>query len=295
MPETNIPSRKAAWLPRLALAAVMPALIAGHGAAAQEAELAPTPIEAMAYDAGSKALLVGGQNGLFRSTDEGQTWQTVPLPPGAGEIAATAVPARSDNAIYVAGPDMGVLRTDDRGESWSNLNSGLPNPHVTALAAHSTQPDTVYAYVPETGIYRSQDAGKSWKMMDRGPEGTSHLIHTNMEGSMESGWLYAATPDGTRVSMDCFCLWRDAGNLSGPITGLAFDPQHPKHLYAASDAGLFKSTDGGQEWIKVSSPPIAAAVTSLMMAPTGVLYAGADEGEIFKSSDGAATWERAGE
>lgn len=164
---------------------------------------------------------------------------------------------------------------------------------MTALAAHSTQPGTVYAYVPESGIYRSQNSGKTWKMMDRGREGTSHFIHTNMEECMKSGWLYMSTPDGARISMDCFWLWRDAGSLPGPVTALAFDPQQPKHLYAASDAGTFKSTDGGQERIKVLSPP--ASVTSLMMPPIGVRYAGAGESRTYTSPDGAATWDRAGE
>lgn len=292
MPETNTASRKAAWLPRLALLVVTPALIAGYGIAnAQDFKPALNAVEAMAYDAASGELLKGGQDGLFRSTDEGQSWQEMPLPPGAEKVVSIAVAAGNDGLIYAAGPDIGVLRTDDDGESWSDLNSSLPSSHVTAFAAHSTQPDTVYAYIPETGIYRSQDAGRTWKMMDRGPERTSQLVHTNMEGSMESGWLYVATPDGARVAMDCFCLWRDAGDLVGNVTALAFDPKQPKHIYAASDAGLFKSTDGGREWVKVSSP--AAAITSLTMTPIGVLYVGTSEGEVFKSLDRAVTWERA--
>ncbi len=293
MSETNTASRKAVWLPRLALLAITPALIAESGIAnAQDLKPAPKAVEAMAYDAASGELLKGGQNGLFRSTDEGRNWQEMPLPPGVEKVVSIAVAAGDDGLIYAAGPDIGVLRTDDDGKSWSDLNSSLPSSHVTAFAVHSTQPDTVYAYIPETGIYRSQDAGRTWKMMDRGPEGTSELVHTNMEGSMESGWLYAATPDGARVSMDCFCLWRDAGGLAGEVSALTFDPKQPKHLYAASDVGLFESTDGGREWVKVSSP--AAAITSLTMTPIGVLYVGTGEGEVFKSLDGAATWERAG-
>src|SRR3546814_15414001 len=74
-------------------------------------------------------------------------------------------------------------------------------------------PDTVYAVVAEQGIYRSEDGGAGWRMMDKGPEAEiQRIIHSNLEGSMQSGWLFAATDRGVYRSMDCFCGWRNAGD-----------------------------------------------------------------------------------
>src|SRR5260370_2025760 len=100
--------------------------------------------------------------------------------------------------------------------AWVERTEGLPGLDVIAVADHATHPDTIYAIVEERGIYRSQDAGKSWRMMDRGPrDGLVQLIHSDMPGSMQSGWLFAATSSGVRRIMDCFCLWQDAGGQIG--------------------------------------------------------------------------------
>src|SRR3546814_7687084 len=91
-------------------------------------------------------------------------------------------------------------------KSWSHVDRGLPSRDVIAFAAHSAVPDTVYAVVAEQGIYRSEDGGAGWRMMDKGPEAEiQRIIHSNLEGSMQSGWLFAATDRGVYRSMDCFC------------------------------------------------------------------------------------------
>lgn len=251
-------------------------------------------LAALAYDAGGGALLKSDGTAVYRSADDGNTWETIPLPPSAkGSVAAVAAPAKQEGVVYAAGPGLGVLRTENGGSNWIALNTGLPGTEIAAFAAHATLPETLYAYLPESGIYRSQDAGKSWKLMDRGPENTHQLLHTDMKGSMETGWLYAATVEGVRVSMDCFCLWRDAGELTGRVESLAYDPQQPERLYAVSEHGLFRSTNGGQDWEQTSSPE--TAVTALIVTPSGALYAASSDGALFRSRDHAETWERVGE
>lgn len=283
----------ASWLPALTALAIIPALAAAFvisGARAAD----KGPIVALAYDAGSEALLKSDGATVYRSDDDGGTWEEIPLPPSAsGSIAAVATPAERSGVVYVAGPGLGVLRTEDDGADWIPLNTGLPSMKVTAFTTHATLPETLYAYLLESGIYRSQDAGKSWKLMDRGPETTRQLLHTDMKGSMETGWLYAATLQGARVSMDCFCLWRDAGKLNGKVDSLAYDPQQPERLYAATEQGLFRSTNGGQDWEQTASPE--TAVTMLTVAPSGALYAASSDGALFRSLDRAETWEHIGD
>ncbi|NGO55159.1 WD40/YVTN/BNR-like repeat-containing protein [Allomesorhizobium camelthorni] len=282
-----------AWLPGLTVLAIIPVLAAAFAISSARAADKGS-IVALAYDAGGGALLKSDGEAVYRSGNNGDTWQAIPLPPSAnGSIAAVATPAKRSGVVYVAGPGLGVLRTEDDGASWVALNTGLPSTKVTAFTAHAALPEAIYAFVPESGIYRSQDAGKSWKLMDRGPENTRQLLHTDMKGSMETGWLYAATLQGARVSMDCFCLWRDAGELNGKVDSLAYDPLQPERLYAASDQGLFRSTNGGQDWEQTASPE--AAVTTLTATPSGALYAASTDGALFRSLDRAETWEPIGD
>ena len=189
-------------------------------------------VVALAYGSGTDTLLKAYARALYRSGDGGQSWQQLSIPRlEDGRIAAIAISPAGTNLMYAAGPGVGVLGTDDGGKTWVERNDGLPKRDVIALAAHTTQPETIYVVVPDNGVYRSQDAGKSWRLMDRSVwQGVRQLIHSNMAGSMQSGWLFAATTKGVRRAMDCFCLWQDAGKLGSEAHGITYDPRQPEHI-----------------------------------------------------------------
>lgn len=249
---------------------------------------------ALAFDGGSQTLLRASADTLSRSGDGGRHWVPMKLPQVAKRwsITSVAVSAGTKGAIYVAGPGIGVLRSEDGGRSWSARNESLPRSTVVALATHAEQPDTVYAYVEGHGIFRSQDGGLHWKLMDAGPRGgIVGFVHSNMPGSMQTGWLFAASRQGVHRAMDCFCGWRDAGELGRAVTAVAYDPRRPQNIYAATHDGLFLSANGGEQWSRVNAP--AAALTALIITPAGVRYAAASNGSVFRSSDNGRTWERA--
>lgn len=268
-------------------------LAAGSAAEPRAADSNRAGTVALAFDRASGTLLKATAEALYRSADGGRTWTRLALPPLAkdGGIAAVAVTAGEKGVLYVAGPGIGVLRSDDGGRSWTARAKGLPSRKVVALATHADQPDTLYAYVAARGIFRSEDGGTRWQLMDRGPrESIQRLIHSNMPGSMQTGWFFAATAKGVSRSMDCFCGWRDAGALGRTVKVVAYDPRQPQHVYAAIDDGLVLSTNGGENWERVDAP--APAITALIATPSGILYAGAGEGVLYRSSDQAKTWER---
>ncbi|MFT5389822.1 MAG: hypothetical protein ACI8PT_000001, partial [Gammaproteobacteria bacterium] len=111
--------------------------------------------------------------------------------------------------IYIASPNLGVWCRHDGAATWNTQSKGLPAKPITSLATHA-----------------SEDEGATWQLMDGGPENmTGPFIHSNMPGSMQSGWLLAVTRNGVSRSMDCFCLWRRAGGLAGEVSGLTYDPR----------------------------------------------------------------------
>lgn len=282
------------FLAHLHRSALWLAVLAQLGGMTFAAEAPPAGVMALAYDAGSGTILKAQGTGVYRSVDEGASWQPIALPPALANapITAIAISARAGGPIYVAGPGLGILRGDADGGNWTAIGGTLPGRDVTALATHATQADTLYAYLPQSGIYRSQDAGQSWKMMDRGPDGIRQLIHTDLAGSMESGWLYAATAKGASVSMDCFCLWRNLGELGAPVTNITYQPGQPETLYAAAKGGLFRSDDGGRAWEHVATPE--SAITALTVTPSGTVYAASVDGKLLRSDDRARTWKQAG-
>lgn len=248
-------------------------------------------IVALVFDHASRTLFKATSTALSRSGDEGRTWTPIALPPAAAKrnITAMSVSARDHNAIYVAGAGLGVLRSKDGGQRWVPVNKGLLSLKVVAFSTHADQADTVYAYVDGTGIYRSQDAGANWRLMDRGPrDRIVHFVHSNMPGSMETGWLFAATPKGVRRSMDCFCGWHNAGEVTGNFHAVSYDPEQPERVYAAAREGFFVSTDGGEQWTRMKPP--ASGITALVATPSGGLYAAA-AGKLLRSRDRGVTWE----
>ena len=206
-------------------------------------------------------------------------------------LTAIDVAAGASGALYVAGYGIGVQRSDDGGLTWSARNVGLPSADAQAFATHADRPETVYAYLQAHGIYRSEDGGRHWRLMDAGPRGgITGLVHSNMAGSMQSGWFFAAGPKGVRRAMDCFCGWRDAGDLGRVVRAISYHPNRPSEVYAATDSELFVSRDGGEAWSKFDAPP--SAITALAVTPTGEIYAAGVDGHLFVAAGAAGSWQR---
>ena len=166
----------------------------------------PTDAPSLAIDAADGSLLKA-RGGLFRSTDHGRSWSALPIPAALhpDRIDQVATTAAAPTRLYAAGNGSGVIRSDDRGRTWRAIETGLPGLEVAALAVHSFRPDTIYAWIASRGVFRTEDDGGRWRKMDDGPPAPIvALAHSPLEGSMNTGWLYAATPQGPYLSMDCF-------------------------------------------------------------------------------------------
>ena len=144
------------------------------------------------------------------------------------------------------------------GESWHSINTGLIGmiSRIWALTIDPVTPTTLYAGTDD-GVFKSTDGGENWRAVNTG-------------------------------------IPNDAGAYA-----LSIDPITPTTLYAAiggldlpNDSGLFKSTDGGGNWVKLNTAMIGTRVTTLVIDPAtpAILYAGTDRKGIFKSADGGENW-----
>lgn len=173
------------------------------GTAAPDTTRAP---QALAVDPTDGSLLKAG-GGVFRSTDQGHTWSALPIPSSLQptSLLQVATTSAAPDTLFAAGSGAGVIRSDDRGQTWSAINSDLPSTAIAAFAVHSFHPGTLYAYIEGQGVFRTDDGGDNWQLMDAGPQArVLGLAHSTLPGSMNTGWLYAATGDGPYISMDCF-------------------------------------------------------------------------------------------
>jgi photosystem II stability/assembly factor-like uncharacterized protein len=279
------------WLGLLGLIATL-LFITQPATAAENSNQQDGSVVALAYAPGTHMLLKAYARALYRSANAGQTWEKINVPGlKDGQIYSVTASAAAKGVMYVAGSGFGLLRTGDGGKSWVDRSKGLPSRNVIAVAAHTTLPDIVYAVVRDQGIYRSQDAGQEWRLMDRGlRDGLRQLVHSDMPGSMKTGWLFAATAKGVRRIMDCFCLWQTAGRLDSQAYGITYEPKEPKHLYAATAKGLFRSLDGGQNWVGIASP--SSNIVALAYTAAGILFVIDADGMLYDSADDGESWKQ---
>ena len=86
-----------------------------------------------------------------------------------------------------------------------------------------------------------------------------------------------------------FNLWAQAGPPDARVAEILVFPSSGNLLYAATDAGVFRSDNSGLSWSARNEGLTNLSVQSLAGSPT-VLFAGTDAG-AFRSADGGASWQ----
>jgi photosystem II stability/assembly factor-like uncharacterized protein len=226
--------------------------------------------------------------GVWKTEDGGQTYENISDGYFGGSIGSVAVAKSDPNVLYVGGGEVtvrgnvssgyGIWKTVDAGKTWSF--SGLPKSrHVPRIVIDPNDHNIVYAavlgniYKPtqERGVYKSTDGGKSWKkvLFSNANAGAVELV---MDPS-NSRVLYAAT---WRVNRTPYSL-----NSGG------------------EGSALWKSTDQGENWTEVSVHDgfaegtlgiIGVTVSPVNPQRVWAIVENKDEGGVYRSEDGGATW-----
>lgn len=81
------------------------------------------------------------------------------------------------------------------------------------------------------------------------------------------------------------------------IMALVSDLSNPQILYASSGDGVFKSENAGNTWQAMNTGLSETSVVAVALHPTQLswVYALTTNGVVFRSTDGAATWQRQGQ
>jgi photosystem II stability/assembly factor-like uncharacterized protein len=201
-------------------------------------------------------IYAGTSAGVFRSADGGDSWSLVLA---AFSVVALAVDPVTPTTLY-AGEDFGrIFKTSDAGAHWTPVTTGLTSSETFAIAIDPNVPTTVYA-ATRAGVFKSTDGGTSWSLRNSG-----------------------LVCDG--------CLGLECRSCDASVLALVVDPMRPSTLYAGTYGGIFKSTDGGDAWMKVHHN----AAYTFAMSPTAprTVYAASDTG-VFASADSGQTWFPAG-
>jgi photosystem II stability/assembly factor-like uncharacterized protein len=112
-------------------------------------------------------IMVGTEEGLFVSNDNGETFRLTLLEDEVRRIRCVIFDPRAAETVYV-GSSTGFFRSIDGGRTWENRGGGMPLfTDISAIAINSLNPDELYVGDDlRNSFYHSKDQGKSWEKLD---------------------------------------------------------------------------------------------------------------------------------
>ncbi len=262
-----------------------------------------TDIQALDEDF-QHVLVASASGGVWKSTNAGTTWEPIFDEYGSASIGALSIFPKNPDIIWVGtgeanvrnsvGWGDGIYKSVDGGKTFTRV--GLEDSHhIARVVTHPENPDIVYVaaqghlwgYTGQRGLYKTTDGGETWLKLGNGLPDDGKTGCTDIE-------IDPSDPDVLYTA-----FWQ---RLRQPHR---FDSGGP-------NGGLFKSTDGGQTWKKLtdglpegdigrigiavcrSKPNIVVAIVEHGFQPKR----GSEEYEdmsklgsgIFRSEDGGETW-----
>ena len=174
---------------------------------------------------------------------------------------------------------------------------GPSNAVVTAIAASQSSPGHVYVGDQTGATWRSTDDGGSWVGVPLpGSSSSSSAVEKVAVSPDDANVVIATRGCNLYASSDGGASWQSGSALPVPpfcygAYPVAFSADGT--AWALVGGGLYNSTDGGEDWTLVGSPPNSAGAPALAIAEGDpqVIWVGTRTGTVATSSDGGATWQ----
>lgn len=202
------------------------------------------PINHVIADAATATIYAGGGNPWFgpavwKSTDLGETWShsSAGLAYDAGTEPMSTVwsLAASDGALYAGVQPAGLFKSGDGGETWTHMR-GLSEhptrpdwqPGGAGLILHSLlidpqDPKRMWVGISAVGVFYTEDGGENWEPRNRG---------------IRNDYL----PEGQQYPEFGQC-----------VHSIALAPGLPGRLYQQNHCGMYRSDDGGGQWVSIEA------------------------------------------
>jgi photosystem II stability/assembly factor-like uncharacterized protein len=247
----------------------------------------------------AQSILAGTTAGLFLSNDGGQSWlqQHIGEPASSAQVMATSTvfdPA-SEARGFAAFWGRGIFRAEDLDTAlprWTQLTRGLPLSNVgrIGLSTSPASPKTVYALISDIegrlrGFYVSEDSGDSWIRVPNAPDllqqqgffnltVAAHPLKANTvflagagnrqvhpsslyRGTLQNG-VWQFFPIGSHIHID--------------VHAISFHPHDEKTFYVGTDGGVWKTTDGGQNWMSCNKGLVTMQFNTIAQHPESASF-----------------------
>lgn len=257
-------------------------------------------------------------------------WREVGPAAAGGRVAAVAGSGTDPDLYYIGAAGGGVWKSVNGGQTWSSVFDDQDTQSIGSVTIAPSDDKTVWVGTGEEnprndvilgdGIFKTTDGGDSWKKMGLSdlhsisrivvdPSDVNHVVAGGI------GNLFKDSPaGGVYVTYDGGKTWTHSLYV-GPSSGasdIAIDPKDANIVYAGiwqfrrlpwtassggPDDGLYKSTDGGKSWTKLTGHGLPTGLMgrialAVSRSDPNRVYAliQSKEGFLFRSDDGGANW-----
>jgi len=253
-------------------------------------------------------VFMGGQGGLWKSTNRGGSWAAVGGSPLASGVLAVALTSNfSTGGSLFAMTSSAIFGSGDQGTTWQSITT--PSPLTAGLSALALSPNysvdhTILVGSAANGIFKSTNFGRSWTQVTTGVTLPVTGISFSPAFSTDQTAYALTQGSGVLLSTNAGTTWAASNSgitdLNG--TAIAISPnfaQDSSLWISTAVGGVFRSTNRGASWSVC--PPVPRPLSNQTNnhfvtiaagpGPTGpVLYLGMYEG-LWISTDGGATWQ----
>jgi photosystem II stability/assembly factor-like uncharacterized protein len=249
-------------------------------------------------------LYVTTNDYIYKSRDGGQTWANISKGMSHSRVIAMAVDPSYPATVYAGTKGDAVYKSYDGGQRWASMRSGLDDATISSVVNQFVfDPyDSNHIFVATTmGIFETKSGGGTWTKIMEGMKEVLMVVTLAMDPTRPA-ILYAGTSGGVYKTVNEGAHWEKVNNGLVPpelikssralnVTSIHVDPFEPDTVYAATLAGLFRTSDGAKSWVRIGETLSDQMLIAMILdrSKKGVVYITGRDG-VHRSADGGMTW-----
>jgi photosystem II stability/assembly factor-like uncharacterized protein len=250
----------------------------------------------------SDTIFAGTTLGLFKSPDRGRSW----LHLSTEQVNWMVFDPDDPRVLYLATEFAGILKSTDSGQTFAGYNRGFVNHSLTQITGSGNRLYATSIYEGRHGgVFRSVDGGLDWTLCANEEALAGRNLSSLVAAPSRQDLLFAASQDEVLKSADGGKTWsrlviQPRVSASRPaqhfgrirIQSLQVVQLDKLVLFAGTQSGLFRSSDGGSSWERLTASGIAGVPVQAIYAPPrgASRLAVRTAGGLFVSEDAGRNW-----
>jgi photosystem II stability/assembly factor-like uncharacterized protein len=249
-------------------------------------------------------MYVATNDYIYKTRDGGQTWTNLSKGMSHSRVISMAIDPTYPATVYAGTKGDAVYKSHDGGQRWASMRSGLDDATISSVVNQFVfdPMDSNHIFLATTmGVSETKNGGEHWTKKMEGMKELLMVVTLGMDPTRPA-IIYAGTSGGVYKTINEAGHWEKVNNgLVSPdivkssralnVTSVLVDPFEPETVYAATLAGIYKTTDGAKSWTRIGELLSDQMIISMLLDRTrkGVIYLAGRDG-VHRSDDGGATW-----